>query len=177
MLVELSSTLFDKGLWKIWNLMLSHYPDHWSCSLNRLAAEYAMFTTWVIILKSGQDWSPRCQSRWRSSWHMAPSRWSAALPLHCCLCLCTAFAIIGWVVNRNNNFDHAIRIKLNAQTSYDTGIYLNICRLQSYQQCIFENLKYCQFVSVIIYVGESCQGIVLSGNVLSGKCDWNSLAT
>ena len=59
--------------------------------------------------------------------------------------------------------DHAeaVRITVNAQTSYDTAIRLK------FRTCAFvENVKYRRFVSLIIYVGKSAS----RGNVLSGKC-------
>jgi len=85
---------------------------------------------WVWLLESSsggvKDWSSRCRSRryplcdiaWTplsedvSSQRTAPSLWSAALPLQSCMCV--AFAITGWVVNRNNNYNCAetARIKL-----------------------------------------------------------------
>jgi len=43
--------------------------------------------------------------------------WNAALLRDSCMCACAVFAITGWVVNRNNNFDRAKTawIKLNAK--------------------------------------------------------------
>ena len=87
--------------------------------------------TWVVILKSDKDRSSRCRSRWCGvGVRRLPLelQFTAAF-LHVCVCVCAAFAITGWVVNRNNNFDHAetARVKMNARLSYT--VCLNFCRL------------------------------------------------
>ena len=122
--------------------------------------------TWVVTLKSGK--TGRCvadHADVESAYGAFPLNYSfTAAFLH--VCVCAAFAITGWVVNRNNNFDRAetARVKMNARLSYT--VCLNFCRLL----CTCKrNLKYCWFQSLIICQEKSCRRIVLSGNRLVGE--------
>jgi len=103
-----------------WSLALQHEPSG--------TAHATLILAWVVISTSGKNCSSFCRSR---------RCWVGIFRLKCMfaaafVCVCVAFVITGWVINRNNNFDRAetARNKLNAQTSYDNGICLNSCRLR-----------------------------------------------
>ena len=122
-------------------------------------------TTRVAIWNSGKDRSSRCWSR-RIPFELHLCR---CVHAYVCVCLCVwaTFTITGWgwVVNRNNNFDHAetAQIKSNGQTSYHTGICLNLCQLQ----CICWKSE----ILLIQYHLHRfiCQGKILLGKRLVGK--------
>ena len=97
-----------------WSLIL--HPE-----LNHLANEYDYLSHHLEGWKTGHRVADHVGTRgaillghrYRKMYRvMAPSLWTAALPLHSCMCV--AFAITGWVVNRNNNYNCAetARIKL-----------------------------------------------------------------
>jgi len=120
--------LILRGLAKTFKLATFHAESsscHRSCCLSCLAAEYVCNASLLEL------------SSWRAvkTSHRAANDagvWvgvrTFALLLRSCVCVCVAFAITGWVVSRNNNFNRAqtTRIKLNSQTSHDTGICRNV---------------------------------------------------
>ena len=103
--------------------------------------------------------------------HMVPnSLWSATLPLHSCLCVCAAFAITGWVVNRKPNSDRAERAQIKLMLklrmmSESAWTYVDY-------NAFVESLKYYR-IHIINYIRH---GIVLSDKQsVRGKSCWGNL--
>jgi len=125
--------------------MVSRHPGHWSCTLNWTVWPISMITR--VIIRRGERLVIALPItyvlvvRYCSGTVIGRCIESAygAFPLKCSIaaafvrvCGGGEFAITGWVVNKNNNYNCAetARIKLNAQTSCDIEICLNLCRLQ-----------------------------------------------
>jgi len=71
---------------------------------SRLAAVYAMLNYFSLHLVDWQTPVIVLPITQMSSWRTAPFLWSAALPLHSCMCVYAVSAITGWVVDRSNLF-------------------------------------------------------------------------
>ena len=134
--------------------MLSHYRGHWSCSLNRLAAEY-----------EPSSWSAVKTSR-RVADHAGVELAYVAFPLKYSFAdvfLCARGIYDYWLSGQQKQYLIAPRQYELIWTEWPHNLHtiLESAWTCDHYSAPVENLKYCLFESLIMYVGEkSCWGNV-----------------
>ena len=134
--------------------MLSHYRGHWSCSLNRLAAEY-----------EPSSWSAVKTSR-RVADHAGVESANVAFPLKYSFAdvfLCARGIYDYWLSGQQKQYLIAPRHYELIWTEWPHNLHtmLESAWTCDHYSAPVENLKYCLFESLITYVEEkSCWGNV-----------------